>query len=260
VHKNVIEDLYVRMDDLIGRVRRRMGEREVLIVMSDHGFKAFRRGVNLNSWLLANGYLALKEGRAESREWFQDVDWTRTKAYALGLGGIYLNLVGREAKGIVPRGEEAERLKRELKEKLEGLRDGEPGEVAIARIYISTEIYRGPYVDNAPDLVVGYADGYRASWDSVTGVVNDVVFDDNTKAWSGDHCVDPALVPGVFFSDMRVNTSAPSIIDIGPTVLRLFGVPAPPYMDGVSLVDGGGRRVEAPETVGAREMSDRREG
>jgi len=260
VHKNAIEDLYVRMDDLIGRVRRRMGEREVLIVMSDHGFKAFRRGVNLNSWLLANGYLALKEGRAESREWFQDVDWTRTKAYALGLGGIYLNLVGREAKGIVPRGEEAERLKRELKEKLEGLRDGEPGEVAIARIYISTEIYRGPYVDNAPDLVVGYADGYRASWDSVTGVVNDVVFDDNTKAWSGDHCVDPALVPGVFFSDMRVNTSAPSIIDIGPTVLRLFGVPAPPYMDGVSLVDGGGRRVEAPETVGAREMSDRREG
>jgi predicted AlkP superfamily phosphohydrolase/phosphomutase len=234
----VIEDLYKKMDDLVGRVGKTLDERSVLVVMSDHGFKSFRRGVNLNSWLLANGYLALREGRAASGEWFKDVDWDRTKAYALGLGGLYLNLRGREAKGIVEEGEEARRLKAELIRKLTGLKDpGAGGQVAVTRVYDKDAIYSGPYKDNAPDLLIGYNEGFRASWDGVTGIVNGTLFEDNTKAWSGDHCIDPALVPGVFFSNLKIRTATPSIMDIAPTALALFGIEAPAHMDGRNLTD-----------------------
>jgi predicted AlkP superfamily phosphohydrolase/phosphomutase len=232
----VIEDLYKRMDKLVGRVASRLGEKGVLFVMSDHGFKSFRRGVNLNSWLLQNGYLTLAPGRAASGEWFKDVDWPRTKAYALGLGGIYLNLKDREAQGIVRSGQEAAALKAELGRKLTALRDGPNGLAAITRIYDRDAIYAGPYKDNAPDLIVGYNEGYRASWDGVTGIVNAVVIEDNTKAWSGDHCIDPALVPGVLFSSLKLDTDKPSIMDIAPTSLALFGIAPPGHMDGRVLV------------------------
>ena len=236
----VIEDLYKKMDDLVGRVRKALGDRGVLFIMSDHGFKSFRRGVNLNSWLLRNGYMFLKDGKTESGEWFGDVDWSRTRAYGLGLGGLYLNLEGREAKGIVSPGDEARRLKADLAEKLGGLRDGPGGPKAVTRVYDKDMVYSGPYRDNAPDLVIGYGEGYRASWDGVTGVVNAIVFEDNTKAWSGDHCIDPALVPGVFFSSLKIHRNDPSIMDIAPTALELFGLQPPAHMDGRGLVDIAG--------------------
>ncbi|MGD1009061.1 MAG: alkaline phosphatase family protein [Candidatus Aminicenantales bacterium] len=233
----VIEDLYVRMDDLVGRVRKSLDERSVLVVMSDHGFKSFRRGVNLNSWLLKNGYLRLKDGKAQSGEWFRDVDWEKTTAYALGLGGLYLNVRGREAKGTVGPGDEAKRLKAELLQKLKGLKDTATGAVAITNVYDKDAVYSGPYKDNAPDLIIGYNEGFRASWEGVTGIVNDTIFDDNDKAWSGDHCIDPALVPGVLFSNLKIKGQAPSIMDIAPTALELFGLRPPVHMDGRSLVD-----------------------
>ena len=233
----VIEDLYRRMDALVGRVRERLDRRSTLMVMSDHGFKSFRRGVNLNSWLHQNGYLALKDGRTESGEWFAGVDWKKTKAYALGLGGIYLNLRNREADGIVAPGEEARALKRELAAKLAGLMDSGLGDRAINTVYDREEIYKGPYKENSPDIIVGYSEGYRASWDSVKGVVRSAVFEDNNKAWSGDHCIDPSIVPGVLFSSQRLNTAEPSIWDIAPTALDLFGIPVPAHMDGKPLID-----------------------
>jgi predicted AlkP superfamily phosphohydrolase/phosphomutase len=233
----VIEELYIQMDELVGRIMQHMGKNDALIIMSDHGFKSFCRGFNLNSWLYKNGYLALKDGKAESGEWFQDVDWSRTKAYGLGLGGIYLNQQGREAQGIVKPGIDTQVLKAELKEKLTGLVDSQSGEVAIRRIYDKDEIPAGPYKDNCPDFIVGYNEGYRVSWASVTGKVNDTVFEDNTKAWSGDHCIDPDLVPGIFFCSHPIKTDAPAIIDIAPTALSLFGLAAPGHMDGRSLID-----------------------
>jgi predicted AlkP superfamily phosphohydrolase/phosphomutase len=233
----VIEDLYTRMDDLVGRVRAKLDSRSVLIVMSDHGFKSFRRGVNINSWLWKNGYLALKDGKNESGEWFKDVDWKKTKAYALGLGGLYLNLKGREAKGTVAPGQEAEALKDELVRKLGGLNDVGKNVTAVNEAYDTDKIYAGPYKGNAPDLIIGYAEGYRASWDSVTGKVNDVIFDDNIKAWSGDHCIDPKVVPGVLFTSLKVREKSPSIMDIAPTVLELFGLKPPAHMDGKTLID-----------------------
>jgi predicted AlkP superfamily phosphohydrolase/phosphomutase len=236
----VIEELYKKMDDLVGRVAAGLGGRSALFVMSDHGFKSFRRGVNLNAWLHQNAYLSLREGRTESGEWFKDVDWTRTKAYALGLGGLYLNLKGREAHGTVEPGAEAAALKAELGRKLTALKDGPNGPAVITRVYDRDAVYAGPYRDNAPDLVIGYNEGYRASWDGVTGIVNAVVVEDNTKAWSGDHCIDPALVPGVLFSSLKINTDKPSIMDVAPTALELFGIAPPGHMDGRSLVDAAG--------------------
>jgi len=235
MHENAIEELYIKMDELIGRVRKEIDDKSVLIVMSDHGFKTFKRGVNLNSWLHKNGYLALKSG-ADGREWLQDVDWDKTKAFSVGLGGLYLNLKGREAKGIVEPGSEEEELKEELIEKLTNLEDEEKGEIAITEVFDKKKIYKGPYIPDAPDLFIGYNEGYRTSWDCAVGKITEEIFEDNTKNWSGDHCVNPKDVPGVFFCNKKINSEDPSIIDIGPTVLSLFGVETPVFMDGKPLI------------------------
>jgi predicted AlkP superfamily phosphohydrolase/phosphomutase len=233
----VIEDLYKKMDELVGKVIEKTDEKDVLIIMSDHGFKSFRRGVNLNSWLYRKGYLSLKEGKNESEEWFKDVDWDRTKAYALGLGGVYINQKGREAKGTIHTGDEARALKRELIRELDGLKDEEKNAVSINKVFDRDELPSGPYKDNCPDLIVGYNEGYRISWDSVTGKVNNTLFEDNIKAWSGDHCIDPRIVPGILFCSKKINTNNPSIMDIAPTALELFGLQVPSHMDGVALIN-----------------------
>ncbi|MBI4880223.1 MAG: alkaline phosphatase family protein [Planctomycetes bacterium] len=251
-HKGAIEDLYVRMDRLLGRTLEHVGAKTVLMVISDHGFKNFRRGVNLNSWLLQHGYLALKEGCAKSRDWFQDVDWKRTKAFALGLSGMYLNLKGREAKGIVAPGAEEAALKAEIAGKLGQLRDEQEERAAITEIYDARKIMKGPYVTNCPDLLIGYAIGYRASWDCAVGKVDGTIIEDNVKSWSGDHCIDPRQVPGVFFCNRKIDGDAPRILDIAPTILHLFGVAIPPHMDGASLFRGDpfdGRAPARPEAV-----------
>ncbi|NMC64788.1 MAG: nucleotide pyrophosphatase [Acidobacteria bacterium] len=235
----VIEDLYKKLDGLAGQVLEQSDDRTCLIIMSDHGFKSFRRGVNLNSWLYLNGYLHLKDGATSSEEWFRQVDWTRTRAYGLGLAGIYINLKGREAQGLVEPGEEYRNLKKELTEKLSGLKDKDLGRAAINRLIDTEKIYHGPYRQEAPDLIVAYNEGYRVSWDSVTGRVNETVIEDNLKAWSGDHCLDPDLVPGVFFSNFKFEIDQPSIMDIAPTVLDLFGLEQPKYFDGQSFLSDG---------------------
>ncbi|MDX1578844.1 MAG: alkaline phosphatase family protein, partial [Gemmatimonadota bacterium] len=236
-HADAIEDLYRHNDAMVGRIRDRLGEGDCLMVISDHGFTSFRRGVNLNAWLHENGYLHLQEGARGEGEWLREVDWSRTRAYALGLTGLYLNLEGREAEGSVKPGEEAIALKAELVERLSGLRDPENGDLAIREAFDTTALYQGPYLRQAPDLLMGYAEGYRISWDGATGVVAGPVFEDNVKAWSGDHCVDPRTVPGVFFSDTRIDREDPALIDIAPTALWLFGLEPPAHIDGQNLFD-----------------------
>jgi predicted AlkP superfamily phosphohydrolase/phosphomutase len=204
-------------------------------VLSDHGFTSFRRGVNLNRWLLDNGYLALKPGCDGSAEWLRDVDWSKTRAYALGLTSLFLNLKGREASGIVEPGEHAAGLKKELVARLSGLVDDATGEVAIRELFDTARLYTGPYLENAPDLLPGYNRGYRVSWNCATGMVAGPIFEDNSKAWSGDHCVDPRLVPGVLFTSRRIDADDPALVDIAPTALRLFGLEPPSYMEGKPL-------------------------
>jgi predicted AlkP superfamily phosphohydrolase/phosphomutase len=229
---DVIQDLYARMDALVGRVMERIGDESLLMVVSDHGFKSFARCVNLNAWLHENGYLALKPGKTESDDWFEDVDWARTRAYTMGLNGLYLNIKGREHDGILATGIETETLKEELRGKLDGLTDPQSGRVGITGVFDRGSVYSGPYVDNSPDLIVGYGDGFRASWDSVMGKVKGHVFEDNLKAWSGDHCIDPRLVPGVVFCNRKIADEQPAIVDVAPTILRLFGLELPGHLDG----------------------------
>jgi predicted AlkP superfamily phosphohydrolase/phosphomutase len=228
----VIEDLYDRMDTLIGRVMQQIDDQALLLVISDHGFKPFNRCMNLNAWLHQNGYLVLKDGKSESGDWFEDVDWSRTRAYTMGLNGLYLNMKGREREGIVEAGAKADALKEELCSKLDGLVDPASGRVGITGMFDCDALYAGPYVDNAPDLIVGYGEGFRASWDSVMGKVTTAIFEDNLKAWSGDHCVDPRLVPGVLFSNRKIAIEKPAIVDVAPTVMKLFGLELPSYFDG----------------------------
>jgi predicted AlkP superfamily phosphohydrolase/phosphomutase len=234
-YAGAVLDIYRRCDDLIGRVRAALDSRTVLLVLSDHGFAAFRRGVNLNAWFLREGYLALREDAKGDAEYLRDVDWSRTRAYAVGLAGVYLNLRGREAQGIVAPGVEADRLKREIADKLERLRDPEGDRPVVVEAVDMAARYRGPYLDQSPDLVVGYADGYRVSWDAAVGKVAGDIVSDNRKCWSGDHCVDPRLVPGVLFCNRPVPVEEPSIVDLAPTILGLYGVPPPPHMEGRSL-------------------------
>jgi predicted AlkP superfamily phosphohydrolase/phosphomutase len=236
-HAKAFRDMYTRMDDLVGRTLEAIGDETALLIMSDHGFKPFRRGVDLNAWLVANGYMVLKDGaKTASHPYLVDIDWGKTRAYAIGLAGIYINKKGREGQGIVAPGEGTRNLLRELRKKLTGLRDEERGEVGIREAVISTSVYRGPYIDQGPDLIVGYNIGYRVSWDAAVGKAGAAVFEDNKKAWSGDHCLHPALVPGVLFSNMKLAEEPPNIIDVGPTVLDLLGVDKPGYMDGKSLL------------------------
>jgi predicted AlkP superfamily phosphohydrolase/phosphomutase len=249
----------------------RLCEGDLLMVLSDHGFNAFRRGVNLNRWLLDHGYLALKPDRDGRAEWLEDVDWSRTRAYALGLTGIFLNTKGREAHGIVEPGDEAARVKRELIAGLTALADHgdgasgadsaggphDPGGRDSARgsqrpihaVFDTRVIYDGPYVDQAPDLIVGYHTGYRVSWDCATGVIAGPVVEDNVKPWSGDHCIDPRFVPGVFFCSQPIARSDPALIDIAPTALTLFGLDVPRHIQGRALLDD---RRGAPEREAQR--------
>jgi predicted AlkP superfamily phosphohydrolase/phosphomutase len=234
----VIEDLYVRMDDLVGRtVAACNGDDTLLMVLSDHGFNTFRRGIDLNRWLEDHGYLVVDDAR-RGVEHLAGVDWSRTRAFAIGLTGIFINPKGRFSQGIVEPGDEAESLRAEIAQRLKTLIDPETEAAGVRHVYQAAKAYRGPYKDQAPDLIVGYAEGYRVSWDAAIGRTSRDVFHDNKKAWSGDHCVDPSVVPGVLFCNRSINADQPRLLDIAPTVLDLFGVPVPEHMDGRVLSIG----------------------
>ena len=234
-HRNAIRELYEHNDVMVGKVMERLQDGDVLLVISDHGFDSFQRGVNLNGWLQEQGLLVLKDGASGDKEWLADVDWSKTKAYCLGLTGMFLNLKGREAMGIVEPGEEAQQVKDEIISKVSGMVDDERDKIGIEEVFDTASVYRGPYSENAPDLIIGYNSGYRISWNCATGMVAGAVFEDNVKAWSGDHCIDPRLVPGIFFSNYAIEEENPSLIDIAPSALRLFGLEPPAYMDGKPL-------------------------
>jgi len=232
----VVEDYYRRMDRVLGEVLEAVDDRTALIVLSDHGFTSFRRAVHLNTWLVRNGLMALKDPAAPADEvLLRNVDWRKTKAYALGFTSIYLNLEGREGEGVVSTGDEAAALKRQLAAELGALRDPASGQQVIERVYSREDLYDGPLIAEAPDLVVGFRPGYRASWQTAIGACPDALIEDNCECWSGDHLVDPSYVPGILFTDLRTCQQQPHLRDIAPTVLRLLGLPEPPGKEGCSL-------------------------
>ena len=236
-----VEQVYLQMDAMLGRLLERIklaDKGTMLMVMSDHGFAPFERGINVNTWLQEKGYLKLKEGQEKMGEYLQGVDWDETQVYALGLSGLYLNLKGREARGTISP-KDAPALRAKLKAELEALRDTEREDaVAIPRVFITNKLYSGPFMDDAPDLILGYARGYRASWDTARGMAGPEVIEDNTRHWTGDHCMNPELVPGVLFTSQGIQIQGAAMIDIAPTVLDLMGVAKPANMTGRTLVKG----------------------
>jgi hypothetical protein len=239
--RTTIEDLYERMDQLVGRTMQACDDdRTLLMVLSDHGFNSFRRGIDLNRWLEEHGYLVVDDA-ARGKDYLAGIDWSRTKAFAIGLTGIFLNLRGKFSQGIVDSGTEAEALRSEIAAELGKLVDPETAQPAIHRVYQAAKWYRGPYKENAPDLIVGYARGYRVSWEAAVGKTSRAIFHDNKKAWSGDHCVDPSVVPGVLFCNHAIEAQAPRLLDLAPTVLEQFGCPVPDYMDGRALTIGAAK-------------------
>lgn len=237
-HCHAIEDLYVRMDAVVGRTMAQCGDDNLLMVLSDHGFNTFRRGIDLNRWLEENGYLVVDDARRNEPH-LAGIDWSRTRAFAIGLTGLFVNLKGKFEQGIVEPGEEAAALCEEIAGKLAKLQDPTTWDSAVKRAYQADKVYRGPYKGQAPDVIVGYARGYRVSWEAAVGRTSRQVFHDNKKAWSGDHCVDPSVVPGVLFCNRKIETENPRLLDIAPTVLDLFGIPKPEHMDGKILQVAG---------------------
>jgi len=233
-YRQVIFNYYEKMDAILGEVLKRASLDTDIIVLSDHGFNSFRKAVHINSWLRDNGFLYLKPGVKEGREFFEDVDWHRTKAYALGFGGIYLNMSGREYSGIVQE-QEARVLKQEIYAGLKKLKDADSGGQVIKEVYFKEQVFSGPYIDQAPDLFVGFNAGYRASWQTALGAAPSLIMEDNKRKWSGDHLIDYSLVPGVFFTNKKMGLKEPSLIDIAPSVLHLYGIPKPKEMEGDAL-------------------------
>jgi predicted AlkP superfamily phosphohydrolase/phosphomutase len=232
---SALPDFYQQIDQVLGEVLQRVDDHTTVLVLSDHGFAPYNRSFNLNTWLLNRGYITLRnEPNPDLGQAFANVDWGRTRAYGLGLNGLYLNLRGREREGIVE-GAEADRLLKEIKDKLLGVRDPKNNLATITRVDRANEVYQGPYAEQGPDLIVGYNRGYRAGWQTILGNFPADVFEDNSNPWSGDHCMDYTLVPGVLLSNRPIAAPNPALTDIAPTIFAEFGIPKPGSMMGHSV-------------------------
>jgi predicted AlkP superfamily phosphohydrolase/phosphomutase len=223
--RNVVEDLYVGLDRIVGETIDRLSANDLLVVMSDHGFASWRRAFNLNSWLRDNGYLAVAEGqRPTSAGFFSNVDWSKTRAYALGLNGLYINLKGREKDGAVEPADRG-RLVAEIASKLVATTDPRTGTQAITRVFRREEVYKlAGFEDIAPDMIVGYAKGTRSSDESALGGLAAEVFEDNTTPWTGDHCMDPAAVPGILLTSRPLRHGASTLQELPGSILGELGI------------------------------------
>jgi predicted AlkP superfamily phosphohydrolase/phosphomutase len=232
-----IENIYIRADRFLGRILPKIDKDTVLLVMSDHGFNPFRRAFNLNTWLFENGYHRLRNPRKqEEGSFFDNTDWSRTQAYGIGLNGLYLNQRGREREGIVNPGPDSENLLREIARKLEQTVDPQTGERVILRAFLSKEVYHGPQIEHAPDIVCGFNRDYRISWDSPLGKFPKDIFLDNSEKWSGDHMGAPEVLPGTLVANRPIRADAPALYDLTATVLDIFGLPKTKEMIGKSVL------------------------
>jgi predicted AlkP superfamily phosphohydrolase/phosphomutase len=237
----IIRDYYKRADRIIGEIMAgHVDDKTLLLVLSDHGFTSFRKGANLNRWLIENGYMKLREEPdpedKEGGALFKYVDWKKTGAYALGFSSIYLNLKGREGSGIVQPGSEAEMLAGKIARDLQAFKDPASSDSVIKQVYAADALYTGEYRAEAPDLVIGFNAGYRMSWQTAIGGAPRSLLEPNRKQWSGDHIVDPSVVPGVLFSNRKINQIAPKSSDIAATVLSAMGIKPPKEIQGKSLM------------------------
>ncbi len=235
VEDNFLAQLYMRMDRVLCETMETIDNNTILMVMSDHGFAPLYTKFNLNTWLHEEGYVSMfREWDQEYDTFFQTVDWSRTRAYAVGLNGLYVNLKGRESTGIVEP-EDREELIDEIAEKLLALRDPDTGAQIIKRVYRAGEFYHGPYAEDAPDLIVGYARGYRCSDESAMGEFPEGILSENRDKWGGDHCMAMEEVPGVLFLNIPIRGENPSLYDIAPSMLKHYNIEIPGSMVGSAI-------------------------
>jgi predicted AlkP superfamily phosphohydrolase/phosphomutase len=242
-----IERVYRRADSFVGEVMGRLDPGTPLLIVSDHGFHSWRKAVNLNTWLVQQGYMTLRGQRPAGKTlddlfgggtFWEDVDWSRTRAYAMGLGQIYFNLRGRESGGIVSPGAEAARLADEISARLLAMADPDDRSPIVRAVYQRDEVYAGPYVGQAAELQIGMHEGYRVSWQTTLGGAPDGLVYPNMQKWSADHGgYDFATTAGVLVTNRRIASDTPSIMDIAPTVLKYFGLQVPSDLDGRALFD-----------------------
>jgi predicted AlkP superfamily phosphohydrolase/phosphomutase len=235
-YENIIRDIYMEADKILDKAMQRMDKNTVIMVVSDHGFSPFRWSFNANTWLKENGYHNLinpwKQGEDQL---FMNTDWSRTKAYAYGLNSLYINQKGRESEGIVAPGAETENLIREIASKLEAYVDPKTGERPILKAFVAKDIYTGAHVDEAPEIIMGFNKGYRISWSSPLGRLPRDIIEDNTEKWSGDHCIAPEIVPGIFFMNRKIRAQDPKFLDVAPTILNIFGINKSKEITGTSM-------------------------
>jgi predicted AlkP superfamily phosphohydrolase/phosphomutase len=234
-----VDELYRRCDTLLARVLEKVDENTLLIVLSDHGFNTFRRAFDTNTWLWENNLLALKDGKKPSESMADSscVDWSKTYAYAVGLGGIYLNIKGRERSGILEDGTgEADKVRSTIQQGMADLPDRETGRPAVRSVSRREELYSGAYVKDSPDLLVNFHSGYRVSWASSLGGFSNSLFENNNRRWSGDHIIDPDAVPGILFMNRPALHNHAQIIDLAPTILNYLGVADHASMEGKALL------------------------
>jgi predicted AlkP superfamily phosphohydrolase/phosphomutase len=229
--EDVIEAWYIRLDQMIGRILEKAGNAKIFIV-SDHGFGRFDYKVHLNRWLIDHGYMST--GTASSSD-LKGVDWSQTRAYALGLNSLYLNIAGREGKGQVPESD-AENLLNKIKEELLQWKGPDGGQV-IQNVLIRTEAFQGQLAEYGPDLFIGYRPPYRGSAETGLGQWRSEAIEVNQEHWGADHCFDSNSVPGIIFSTNDfANWPAPSYRDIpamtlGKGLKKTQNTAAPSYSD-----------------------------
>lgn len=227
-YRDLIPSLYVELDEVVGQTMQWMRDDDLLVVMSDHGFASWRRVFNLNTWLVENGYMALKDPNlSKDPGFFGNVDWSRTKAYGMGLNGLYINLEGREKNGVVKPSERAA-LMDQLERDLLASRDPETGSPVVTKVYQREEIYEfHDHIDIGPDIQMGYAKGYRGSGKGALGTIEPDFLRDNTEGWTGDHIMDHETVPGVLFSSRPLAKPASHLEDLAASILAEFEIDEP---------------------------------
>jgi len=230
---DTIRNIYIEADKMLAKAMEKADKDTIIMVMSDHGFTPFRRGLNVNTWLKENGYLHLiNQWRQGQDYFFENTDWSKSRAYAYGLNSLYINQKGRESEGIVSPGPDKEALVREIARRLEEYRDPATGEQVVLHAYVAKDVYKGLYVEEAPDIILGYNRGYRVSWATGLGRIPKPVIEDNTEKWSGDHCMAPDVIPGILFTNRKIDVASPALYDLTPTILKIFGINAPKEMIG----------------------------
>jgi predicted AlkP superfamily phosphohydrolase/phosphomutase len=164
-----------------------------------------------------------------------DIDWFRSYAYAIGFNGVFLNQFGRQTSGKVTDRDKEEWLTK-IERALLAWVDPKTGKNVVSRVYRPEEIYSGPFLGNAPDLVIGYARGYRASDATAQGYFGKELIEDNMDPWSGDHMMAAEEVPGILLSNRKIAGKTPRLVDMPVTILKLFGIDKPEPMTGENVL------------------------